>query len=224
MTTHDDGWAGLWRSHGLALVLLGLFLASLIGQAVSGWAVYNAGQRDHRLPETAFGPYLVTAHFWESVSENWESEFLQLSALVVLTVFLRERGSAESAVPGIPAGPQRRTSKVVPFVPRWRRTGLGRRLYEHSLSVAFVVLFLTSFAIHVVSGAHKLSAEEQAHGRAPITAVQFLSTPQLWFESMQNWQSEFLASGLLVVLTVYLREKGSSQSKPVRATRESNEA
>lgn len=222
--TRDKGGVGVWRSHGLIIVLLGLFALMIVGQALTGWRVYNSDQREHGEEQAGFVSYLGTPHFWETTSENWESEFLQMLALVALTVFLRERGSPESDEPELPPGKEKSPNNVIPFIPRWRRAGFGRLLYEHSLSIALASLFLFSFGVHVVSGAYKYDNEQRAHGDTSVSVPGYLATPEMWFESLQNWQSEFLSSGLLVLLTVYLREKGSSESKPVDAAHESNEA
>jgi hypothetical protein len=205
---------GFWREWGLTTVLILIFLAAWVGQAITGWLVYDQDQQEHGEQPVAFATYLVQPHFWEATTENWESEFLQALALVVLTIWLRQRGSAESDEPSTPPGSEKQAKDRKPPLLA-RRPGLARKLYEHSLSIALLSFFLLTFAFHVVSGAEQYSNEQRSHGGAPVSAAQFLAEPQLWFESFQNWQSEFLASGLLVILTVYLREKGSSQSKAV---------
>lgn len=203
-----------WRDWGLTITMLAIFAVILVGQSVSGWRVYNADQRDHARPPVAYVEYLGGSHFWEATTENWESEFLQMFGLVVLTIFLRQKGSPESDEPDEPPGAEKPPKDRRPPWPV-RRGGAWKRLYEHSLSLALLTLFLVTFAGHVLSGAAEYSGEQLDHGRRPVSAAEFLSEPQLWFESLQNWQSEFLSSGLLVIMSVFLREKGSSQSKPV---------
>ena len=154
----------------------------------------------------------------EAVFENWESEFLQMGAYVVLTAVLRQKGSPESKRL---AGPEdvdedprgHRHDKDAPWPVR--RGGVALRLYEHSLSLALLALFVASFALHVAGGTSAYNQEQAAHGGAPVSVVGYLGTARLWFQSLQNWQSEFLAIGVLVVLSVSLRERGSPESKPV---------
>jgi hypothetical protein len=153
------------------------------------------------------------------VFENWESEFLQMGAFIVLTVLLVQRGSAESkqedADPRDEDPAQHRDDPDAPWPVR--RGGLWLRLYENSLFVAFVVLFLGSIVGHAVAGAREFSEEQEAHWQGAVSALHYVTTSQFWFESFQNWQSEFLAVGSIVVLTIFLRQKGSAESKPVHA-------
>jgi hypothetical protein len=143
-----------------------------------------------------------------------------MSMFVLLTAWLYQKGSAESRDPDAeePVDNDPRLSRHDPRSP-WpvRKGGLVLWLYSHSLSITFLLIFLASFWIHVVKGAEKYSEEQRQHGQPPVTAVQYLGTSQLWFESMENWQSEFLSLLAMVVLTIHLREKGSPESKPVAA-------
>ena len=143
--------------------------------------------------------------------ENWESEFLQMSAYVVLTAFLYQRGSAESRDPDENRGDGEAST------PRSSSDRLRRLLYENSLSIALLALFCMSFVLHAVGGADAYSEEQIAAGRPPVTAISYLGTSRFWFESFQNWQSEFLSIGVMVVFTIFLRQKGSPESKPMNA-------
>lgn len=208
------------RENGLALVLFGIFAVVLVGQSLAGWGDYNAEEQDHGQPPVGYARYLTTGHFVEAVFENWESEFLQMGAYVVLTALLVQKGSPESKGLGGPeavdADPRaHRHDKDAPWPVR--RGGLALRLYEHSLSLALLALFAASFALHVAGGAAAYNHEQALHGGDPVSVLGFLATPQLWFQSLQNWQSEFLSVGVLVALSVYLRERGSPESKPVHA-------
>lgn len=199
-------------ANGLSLTLLALFLTFWVGQALVGRAVFNEEQRAHGGAAVGIGDYLASNHFLEATFENWESEFLQMAAYVLLTVFLVQRGSAESnPPPGGDPRARRRTPWAV------RRGGWIRRLYEHSLSLAFLLLFLASFLLHGISGLGRYNDEQAAHGLPPISLPAYLATAQFWFESFQNWQSEFLAIASMVVLSIFLREKGSPESKDVEA-------
>ena len=204
------------RENSLSIVLFTLFLVFLVGQAITGWDEYNSEQREHKSPAVSFGSYLTTGHFGEAVFENWESEFLQMSAYVLLTIWFVQRGSAESKslsgdddVDREPDPAKRNTPKPV------RRGDWFLRVYEHSLSLAFGALFIGSLLLHGVKGASTYNEEQRQHGEATVTIPGYMGTSRFWFESFQNWQSEFLATGSIVLLTVWLRQRGSPESKPV---------
>jgi hypothetical protein len=204
----------LLRDNGLSLVLLALFALFLGGQVVAGHLAFNADQREHGEPPVSLSEYVRGSHFAEATAENWESEFLQMAAYVWLTAFLFQRGSAESNDPdGKDAPKPAPDPRRVPWPVR--RGGLARKLYARSLSLAFALLFLISFSLHAVAGAAHYSAEQLAHGGAPVTTWRYLATSRFWFESFQNWQSEFLAILSMIVLSIFLREQGSPESKDV---------
>ena len=202
------------RNNGLSLALMALFLLSLAGHAVAGYRSHNEDQAMHSEESIAFSAYLQTGAFIESVAENWESEFLQMGAFVLLTVFLFQKGSPESKeIGGSAPDTVLRNGNEAPWPVR--RGGLVARLYGHSLSIVLILLFLASFAVHVLSGARAASAEAISHGEPAIPALTYLHSARLWFESFQNWQSEFLSMAMLVVLSIFLREKASPESKPL---------
>lgn len=206
------------RENGLSIVLAVLFLAFLVGQSVAGMLQYNGEQAAHGEAAVPYLQYLASAHFYEALAENWESEFLQLFGYVILTAFLYQKGSAESKKLDQPEEVDRHPSRDNPDAP-WpvRRGGLALRLYQHSLSLAFLFLFLVSFALHAVSGARDYSEEQLAHGERAVSALGYVGTARFWFESLQNWQSEFLALLAMVILSIFLRQRGSPESKPVDA-------
>ena len=212
----------LLRENGLSIVWLGLFFLTLVfGQSVAGHREYNSDQREHGRAEVTYAEYLVTPHFVEATMENWESEFLQMFLFVVLTAFLYQKGSAESKKLDEEEEVDRdpRQSKDKRDAP-WpvRRGGLILKLYENSLSLAFLILFLGSLLLHAAGGAREYNQDQAVHGSAErVTTLQYMATSRFWFESLQNWQSEFLAVGLMVVLSIWLRQKGSPESKPVDA-------
>jgi uncharacterized membrane protein YhaH (DUF805 family) len=217
------GAARRLHDNGLALVAALLFAVAMVGQAVAGHGAYNAEQRDHGQPEAGFVEYLATPHFAEATFENWESEFLQMGMYVLLTAFLVQRGSAESKKPedeqdagGEEIDEDPRLHRGDPGAP-WpvRRGGWVLKLYENSLGIAFMVLFAASFLGHAASGAAEFSEEQAQHGAAAVSTLQYLGEPRFWFESFQNWQSEFLSVVAIVVLSIFLRQKGSPESKPV---------
>jgi len=209
------------RENSLSLVAFGLFfLVFLVGQTMSGHRAYNEEQREHGEAEVGFVDYLTTPHFGEATFENWESEFLQMGAYVLLTVWLRQKGSSESKrLKGDePVDEDPAKHRYDPDAP-WpvRRGGLALLLYKNSLSIAFLSLFLVSWGLHAWTGAREYSADQVAHGGQSVSVPQFVTRAQFWFESLQNWQSEFLAVAAIVVLTVFLRQQGSPESKPVHA-------
>jgi hypothetical protein len=211
----------VWKNNGLSIVVFALFLVCLAGHSLSGWKVYNEEQREHGEPEATYTEFLTTSEFGETVFENWESEFLQMGFYVILTVFLFQRGSAESKKPDEPNEVDERPEdhrKDRDAPGPVRRGGWQLALYKNSLSLAFLVLFAVSFIGHAASGARKYNAEERAHGEAEmVTTVSYMGTAQFWYESFQNWQSEFLAVLAIVLLSVWLRQWGSPESKPVHA-------
>jgi hypothetical protein len=212
--------AGWLKSHGLGLVVTALFLVTMIGQIMAGFVVFNDEQAQHGVAELTLGAYLVTGHFIEATAENWESEFLQMACYVLLTIVLFQRGSSESKEIGKRAAVDRdpRLARAKPDAP-WpvRRGGWVLRIYENSLSLAFVFLFLFSFVLHAIGGANAHNEALAEHGQPTQGVLAYLTSAQFWFESFQNWQSEFLSLAAMVVLSVYLRQRGSPESKPVDA-------
>ena len=209
------------RDQGLALTMFGIFAVTLVGLVFTGWGDYNADQAEHGGATVSIVGYLATPAFGEAVFENWESEFLQMGFYVLLTAYLFSRGSSESKDPDAEA-PQdedpRRADKRKHVPSPVRRQGLILTLYEHSLSIALFGIFFASFALHAVMGAAEYSSEQLVHGGQAVSAIGYLGTSQFWFESLQNWQSEFLAVGALITLSIFLRERGSPESKPVAAS------
>jgi hypothetical protein len=206
------------RDNSLSLAMFGLFVLFLVGHSVAGYYDYNNDQHAHQQALLSYPAYLTSGHFWATVYENWESEFLQMAAYVLFTVFFFQRGSSESkdpnAVDEVDEDP--RHHQHDPQAPGpVRRGGLALTLYAHSLSTALFVLFVLSFLGHAAGGMHHYNHEQRAHGQAPVSMRQYVGTSRFWFESFQNWQSEFLAMGTLAVLSIWLRERGSPESKPV---------
>jgi hypothetical protein len=206
------------RNNGLTIVVMAAFLAIWFGQSVAGHRSFNSDQRSHGEAAVSYGHYLTTGHFREATFENWESEFLQMGSYVLLTVWLRQRGSPESRpVEGeIDQDEPPERHRSAPDAP-WpvRRGGLALVLYKNSLALAFLLMFLASWLLHAQGGAVEYSAEQVTHGGKPVSTWEFIGTAEFWNQSLQNWQSEMLAVGSLVVLSVFLRQQGSPESKPV---------
>jgi hypothetical protein len=210
----------VWRNNGLSIVLFLLFAGSFAGQVLTGWLSNNDELREHGEPAITLGRYVATGHFGEATFENWESEFLQMSAYVLLTVFLFQRGSAESKTPGrrelVDEDPRAAPNQVSAPWPV-RRGGVVLTLYESSLSIAFALLFLLSLLLHAVFGLGEYNAQRLAHGEPAATLFRYVGSSRFWFESFQNWQSEFLSLAAMVLLSIFLRQRGSPESKPVAA-------
>lgn len=211
------GWL---RNNGLTIALLTLFAASLLGQAVTGWASESQTLLDHGGTPLPLGAYLASAPFLSALFENWESEFLQMWVFVMLTAYLLQRGSPESKDPD-EAAPQDRdpSDDARNAGAPWpvRAGDCARVAYSHSLGMALLLLFAASFVLHWINSARKVAGEALAHGHPPLGAGAYLLQPEFWFESFQNWQSEFLSTAVLIVLAIFLRERGSPESKPVGA-------
>jgi hypothetical protein len=212
--------ANVWKNNSLSIVLLALFIVSMAGQAWAGWYDHNQDEQEHGQPATSFSEYLTTGHFWEATGENWESEFLQMAAFVLLTCFLRQKGSAESkridVVEDVDLDPRRFSDD--PEAPRPVRAGGWKlKLYEHSLGLTFACLFIASITLHAIGGHAAYNDEQTAHGQPPTTLTAYVVSSRFWFESFQNWQSEFLSLAGMVIGTIWLRQRGSAESKPVHA-------
>jgi len=212
------------RDQGLTLTMFALFALFLFFQSLTGFRTYNHDQREHGESAIVYGEYLRSGHFVEATFENWESEYLQMGFYVLLTAFLFQRGSSESKDPdgeeAVDEDP--RNADPDPDAP-WpvRRGGIALAIYEHSLTLALLLLFLISFVLHAWGGAREYSQEQLSHGGSPVSTIRFLGTSAFWFQSFQNWQSEFLAVASLAALSIFLRQRGSPESKPVAAPHKS---
>jgi hypothetical protein len=208
------------RRNGLSLTLAFLFVLFLLAQTVAGWKEFNEEQREHGESAVTLSHYLTTGHFLEATAENWESEFLQMAAYVLLTIRLFQQGSSESkkleGSEPVDRDPRRSRAKADAPWPV-RKGGAWLVLYEHSLSIAFALLFLLSLALHAVGGSMLYNEEQVMHGGQPESLWSYVNSAKFWFESFQNWQSEFLALLAMVVLSIFLRQRGSPESKPVDA-------
>lgn len=206
--------ASFFRRNGLSLVAAMLLLLTLVGHAVAGLHYENEQLLEHGQPPQAMAEYLRSGDFLSSLLENWESEFLQMGLFVLLTVRLRQRGSAESR-PFDKAQEEKKKEKFPESVKPWpvRRGGMALALYRHSLSIALLALFVLSFVGHFCSSWRQHADEQLLHGEAPTPLGEYLFNAEFWFQSFQNWQSEFLAVLALVLLSIWLREDNSPQSK-----------
>ena len=204
-------------NNSLMLAMFGIFLGALAGMSVVGWQSANETLQEHHQAAISYGEYLGSGDFIEGVFENWESEFLQMWALIVLTVYLRQKGSADSKPMRGKAKQETASRYSIINARDWtqRNKAIGHAIYAHSLSLAMLGLFLLSFFLHAFGGMEAYNQEALQHGSQTVGLFGFMATSDFWYQSLQNWQSEFLAVGTLLVLSVKLRERGSPQSKPV---------
>lgn len=205
----------VWKRNGLSIVLFCLVLLFVAAQVAFGMAAYNDELVQQGAQRIDLIQYLGSGHFISALFENWESEFLQMGMYVLLTVKLRQVGSAESR----PLDPGQDNPRIEPGPKPWpvRKGGAWLALYNHSLAIAFALLFVLSFALHLYgSWKHEL-ADRALQGLGPVTVWHHLTGAEFWFESFQNWQSEFLAVLSIVLLSIWLRQKDSPQSKAVEA-------
>jgi hypothetical protein len=207
-----------WKHNGLSITFLILFLITIAGQIFTGLKEYNSERKEEGVSEVTLGQYLGSGHFLQSTFENWESEFLQMGLFVVLTIFLYQKGSSESKDPDgkeeVDRKPNARRKDAPAAV---KKGGLSLALYKHSLSIALFLFFILSFLLHWYGSLKYYNEEQLLKGESPVKAIEFLSHARFWFESFQNWQSEFLSVFAIVIFSVFLRQKGSPQSKPVDA-------
>jgi hypothetical protein len=200
------------RDNGLTIALTAMFLFSVVGMVLTGQAAFNRELADHGLSAVDLFSYLASGDFLSALFENWESEFLQMAAYVILTAMLFQRGSAESRDPEEPYRPKDR-------LPAFLSEGSAvlSWLYSYSLGIALAMLFVVSFVLHWLYSLAAANEDAVRHGSEIQTVTDYLFDAHLWFESFQNWQSEFMSTAILVVLSIFLRHKGSPESKPVAA-------
>lgn len=207
-----------FHNNSLSLVFLLLFILALAGQFFTGYAHNNKEREEEGQGPLTLGSYLQSGHFIQATFENWESEFLQMALFVLLTIFLYQKGSSESKKCEGEEEVDREPSPTRKGAP-WpvRKGGFILAIYKHSLTIALLILFLLSFLLHLY-GSLKNENEQLAAKEMPAESLgQYIKESRFWFESFQNWQSEFLSVFAIVILSIFLRQKGSPQSKPVDA-------
>lgn len=214
MSKKEVSW---WYRNSLSIVFLSFFFFSLSAQVFFGWKTYNEELQEASVSTLSLPAYLQSGHFISATFENFQSEFLQMAVYVILTVSLRQIGSAESKKinqeEDVDREPQAKPGAPGPV----KKGGWRLKLYSHSLSIAFAFLFFFSWGMHLY-GSFRVYNVRQAllHNPGPGLGA-FLQEPDFWFETFQNWQSEYLSVASIIILTIFLRQKGSPQSKPVDA-------
>ena len=206
----------------MSIVFLLLFLAALCGQAIAGHAEFNDNAASEGDPTISLTRYLVSSDFGSSVMENWQSEYLQFTLFILLTVWLLQRGSPESKELDKAGRESDEDQKVGRYAqersPKWAKvSGLRRTLYENSLVLVMGTFWLGTWLAQSIAGVAQYNAEQLDHHQDPVSWSQYLGTGTFWDATLQNWQSEFLAVGSMAILAVYLRQRGSPESKPVGA-------
>ena len=208
------------RENSLGLTFGFLFLLALVGQAFAGHADFNQQQITDGLPPVSMARYVTSASFGTDVAENWQSEYLQFSLYILLTVWLLQKGSLESKALDKPGLETDREQKVGPYAdetsPRWARAGGVRRaLFSNSLGLVMGLIFLLSWLAQSIAGVAAYDERQLAGLQDPVTWSEYLLEPDFWNRTLQNWQSELLAVASMAILAIFLRQRGSSQSKPV---------
>jgi hypothetical protein len=211
------------RENSLSLVFLAFFALAVVGQAFAGWHDFNDEATAHHEATISLGRYLTSSSFGNALLENWQSEYLQFTLYILLTVWFLQRGSPESKELG-KAGGESDEDQLVgehpqPGSPRWARVGgLRTRLYSNSLLIVMVTIWLLSWLGQSVTGWSEFNSDQITHDQPTVNWLGYLGSANFWEATLQNWQSEFLAVGSMAVFSIYLRQRGSPESKPVGAS------
>ncbi|MCD2497017.1 DUF6766 family protein [Microbacterium nymphoidis] len=212
---------GRWiRDNGLSLAFLAIFLVTLAAESIVGLGYTNEQLAQHRQPAIGYLDYVTSSDFLVDVAENWQSEFLQFFLFILATVWLIQRGSPESKKPG-DEGIGSDEDQLIgehagPASPRWARVrGFRLWLYSNSLLLLMGSIFLLSWFAQSLAGRVVASEENAQHGLGEVSWLEYVASPEFWNRTLQNWQSEFLAVGAMVAFSIFLRQRGSSESKPV---------
>ena len=211
---------GFLRDNALSLAFLLLLLGSLLGQALSGVAEYNEEVRTASLQEVSLWRYVTSSRFAVDTAENWQSEYLQFTVFIFLTIWLVQRGSSESKKPGDEGRESDKKQLVGRYArddsPAWARAGGWRTtVYSHSLLITMTSIFVLAWLAQALAGRVAHNEERMRELLEPLSLGQYLASPDFWGRTFQNWQSEMLAIASMAVFSIYLRERGSPESKPV---------
>lgn len=208
------------RQHALSIFFAVIFLGALIAQSIVGLAAYNEDQLSHGSSPVTYLSFVTSSEFVVDVAENWQSEFLQFLLFILATVWLVQRGSPESKKPGDEGvgtdADQLIGEHATEQSPLWARAhGVRLWLFSNSLVITMGTIFVLSWLAQSVAGTVTFNSEQAEHGQPPLSWTQYIVSPDFWNRTLQNWQSEFLAVGCMVAFSIYLRQRGSSESKPV---------
>jgi hypothetical protein len=210
------------RDHSLSLFFLVLFLAALVGQAIAGHALHNNDAVAHHGQTMSFLRYLRSSDFGNAVMENWQSEYLQFMLFMLATIWLIERGSPESKEPGQEGIETPKEQQIGEHAredsPEWAKPrGIKTFVYSNSLLIVMAIIFFGSWFAQSVTGWTEFNAQQVDHHEATVSWLGYIGSADFWEATLENWQSEFLAVGSFVAITVFLRQRGSPESKPVGA-------
>lgn len=208
------------RQHGLSIAFGTIFVLALVGQSVAGLAVFNEEQLSHGLSSVSYGEFVTSSEFVVDVAENWQSEYLQFFLFIFATIWLVQKGSPESKKPGDEGLGSDKDQLVREHAlrnsPKWAKvSGWRHTLFSNSLLIVMGTIFILSWLAQSLSGLVVFNAEQVDHGQQVISWGEYLVSADFWNRTLQNWQSEFLAVGSMIALSVYLRQRGSPESKPV---------
>ena len=211
---------GRLRPHFLSIFFAAAFVLALVGQSIAGLAVLNQDNASHGLPAVGYLDFVMSSAFVVDVAENWQSEFLQFFLFILATIWLVQAGSAESKKVGDEGVGSDEDQLVGEHArrdsPRWAKVGGWRTtLYSNSLLMTMGAIFAFSWTIQSIAGHVVYNQEQVDHAQPTVTWVEYVASPDFWNRTLQNWQSEFLAVGCMVAFSIYLRQRGSSESKPV---------
>ena len=211
------------RENSLSLFFFVLLLVTLVGQSFAGQHEYNAEQTEHGSQAVSWSSYVVSSEFWSAVMENWQSEFLQFSFFIAATIWLVQKGSNESKPAKNGGRESDQKQKVGAYAPqnapRWAKAGDWRTaIYSNSLLIVMTTIFFLTWAAQSITSWNVFNQDQREHGEHTIGWTAYLLNPDFWEQTLQNWQSEFLAVGTMAVFTIYLRQRGSPESKPVGAS------
>jgi uncharacterized protein DUF6766 len=213
------------RENSLGLAFGALFLIVLVGEAFAGHGAFNQQQITDGLPEVSLGRYVTSASFGADVAENWQSEYLQFSLYILLTVWLLQKGSPESKGLDQPGRESDQEQKIGEYAdensPKWaKKRGWRLALFSNSLGIVMGLIFLGSWLAQSIAGVAAFNERQLADLQDPVSWGRYLAEPDFWNRTLQNWQSELLAVASMAILAIYLRQRGSSQSKPVGTAHE----
>jgi hypothetical protein len=208
------------RNNGLSLFFGLIFLLALLGQGLTGHALFNEEQLASGMEEISLAQYLTSSNFAVDVSENWQSEYLQFLLFIYVTIWLLQKGSPESKEldkPGIESDEEQLVGEHSNAKsPKWARvSGWRQTVYSNSLGMTMGLIFILSWLVQSIAGNSNYNQEQIQNFQQPVSWPEYIVSPEFWNRTLQNWQSEFLAVGSMVVLSIYLRQRGSPESKPV---------
>lgn len=211
---------GLVRNNALSLAFLTIFVLALVGQSIAGYAYSSDELASHGQPAIGYLDFVTSSAFLVDVAENWQSEFLQFFLFILATIWFVQKGSPESKKPGDEGVGDDRSQLVgvhaLADSPSWARVGGARQwIYSNSLLLVMGTVFVLSWLAQSLGGLVVINDDNAMHGTPALTWPEYVVSADFWNRTLQNWQSEFLAVGAMVAFSIYLRQRGSSESKPV---------